>query len=497
VTSAGRRIYWVLVVAVIVASTLTLAAWRLAEEIPSGHDAPFHFPKTISFSQTMFDRPADMPDLLARQSARYGPLTYVVGAVVLRALGRANLAFTATSLLFWVLTLLALAAIGARLAPRWWLALLPLLAFLATRTAWEIGTAYNLELGLSAAVFGSIALALRIDRWRAPGVVFAVLAVFVFAFSKSVFAVLALPALVLLVFVEPEHRARRLALALAAAAGVGLWLAAHAANLPLELAMETDNPGQWRPLSYYARVLLIDFRAAPLLAAFVALAALTARRRAWRRRDLFFAALTLVPFAFFFTLDTKRAWYILPPFVGLAMWAVDKAVTFWENPWVRRGMAALVAVSALAALAGGLGVFAAARNVDSPCGRFVDLASPGVTTAAEDELAARLVADVCDRPGRRVAVHLGSDFFSAVRLRGLLQLRCPAQIGRETIAVDDPHGGGETMFREALAAADTVVLVAGPWPEHAAALKTPFALETETMLPGEVPARWFTRTPTE
>jgi len=361
-----------------------------------------------------------MPGLLAAQPVRYPPLTYFVAAVFAEATNWWPGFYALTILFFSAITLLAMALLGRCVAGDTWLALLPVAALITVPTFWEIAGSYNLEPSLVAGVAAFFLAMFYADRLRSYWLLIPVsVAIGILALSKAVFLVFIMPAALVLVFAEPAKRLPRMMMFGGVIAVAGFWFLVHRHVVQPELAVDLSNafdPGFW----YYVRVLLSGYRGLPLFIALGIVLWWRWRARAWRWDDLAFAAWFFAPLVFYFIIDTKRAWYILPAYLAVPVWFASTVRDFLVEKRGRLLGAAVVAVYLVSAVAHlGLVVYAA-RTPDRP-GRVIGVKRPEPPTPLEKAVVAAVLEDLYADPRSTLIVNpAGYDHF--FRISNLLPM---------------------------------------------------------------------------
>ncbi len=316
-----------------------LAAWHAANILPSGHDAHMHFMVTITLARVIAHHFAGLGRLLLDQPARYMPLTYALGAISLLLTNQSSWSLSIVTLILMAVAMVGLLAIGRKFAPGRWLLLLPLAVMLANPVFWEVGFSYNLEASAVAGAVVILALLLFAGELRPPPLFVAGLLVAAsLTLSKTILLLSVLPAGFVFVWTgDRATKARRGVLLVAIGAAAAWWLVPRAGALWTEFVFHRSNPQPVNPSGpgFYLRVLLLDYRGLPLVAALVALLAARWRAKDLVREDLALALFVLTPLVFHMIMADKNPWFILAGYVAAPVWCLFSAQRSWERRWVR------------------------------------------------------------------------------------------------------------------------------------------------------------------
>lgn len=318
---------------------LVLGGWYYRfNSLPAGHDAQGHLWQAIRLADYLRGA-TDGAFSPWGGSVKYSLLTSLLTALLFLLTDYAFWSCLIVTLLFCLLALAALAALGRQLAPRRFASMLPLMAMPAAPCFWEIGLSYNLESGLLAAVVVASWLFWRAERWRKPwATVLAAAAVALATQSKLVFLLFVLPAAVpwcLTGSLLTQRRRRIFSAAMVAA--VIVWLAPHLGSVRTEVLLDYRNPtGEVFPGPlFYGGQLLFGYRGLPLVLGLAGLIVWRVRRGQWRREDAGFLCWVLVPLLFFSAMETKRAWYLLPAYPALSAWFLFNVESAPGQRWSR------------------------------------------------------------------------------------------------------------------------------------------------------------------
>ncbi|MDP8225890.1 MAG: hypothetical protein P9L99_21190 [Candidatus Lernaella stagnicola] len=443
---------------------IALGYWHTVNVLPYGHDAMMHQPYTVSYARALFDQPVDLPLLLENQPVRYPPLTYFVAAVVAKLTGWWTFFYAATTMLFMAVALLALTLLGQSEAPRSWRALLPVAALLSVPTFWEIGGDYNLEAGLFAGVatfFSAMLAAKRLQRWWL--LIPAVLVVAALSLSKGVFLVFTIPAgFALILLGEPELRRPRAVLLGGVAALAGTWFLLHVGLVQPELTLDLYNPTYDPGAFFYPRLLLFGYHGLPLFAALAVVFWWRWRERNWRRIDAVYALWFLAPLVFYFLVDTKRDWYILPAYLAAPVWFISTVHDFIGE---KRGriLAGVVTAFYLVTAAAHIGLELYAAQTPERTHRVWGMKRPQPPTEVETAAAQWILDDLYADPKRTMIVSL-PELDAGFRLSNILPVMDRRLFFTNQVFVVDPFFAVTHEFVDTLAKTTRLYGIDRGWP---------------------------------
>jgi hypothetical protein len=424
-----------------------------------GYDHTAHYASALRLADAVVSGEVSVAEALDMLPARYTPLTYAVAAAYWLA-GLQQWAFPTTIFFFWLLAGLGLVYVGWRIFPDHPLAVLPVATWLAMQTTWQVGLAFNLEMGVLAAGAWLPVLFLFApqSRWLIP----AAAAVFCLVMAKAVVLVAVLPlAVVLAAGASGRERRRSLVLLAAALAPFFLWYLVQSSLGAVwnELAEDVTNERMWQGFDFYPSQVLFRDRLLLLVVALIALVAAPPRRPT--RQTLAVALYFIVPTVFFSLIDTKQPWYLAGPALALPVWFLLEAQRRWDRRWVRIVAWVVLVPTVGLAIATSSALTRVAAHGHDPA---LDTDMVATQQIDHDSLADQVVRAVRSAPAALVLVDLTHTRWHADTLRLLCQTRDPDQTYYQPLIVLDEFGAEAGVFALAVPEATQVISVNGGWP---------------------------------
>jgi predicted negative regulator of RcsB-dependent stress response len=470
--SEGNQKYPILIMgAIFLIAVLCLLYWHHGNQIPSGHDASGHMRTTLWITHAMEDHPVSVYDILRGQPARYTPLTYLFSASLLLLTNYSYWGYILAIVIFWALTLFAMAVVGKQFAKWPWAGLFCMVVLLATPTMWTVGVSINLEASLMAAcalLLAMILFADRISSWFT--IVATILLTGVFAFSKSVILVPVAPfALLLCLTRDKGLLAKRAMILLSVVAAVGFWLLTRSNLILPEMTtdfhnvIEPDLPGPF----YYFLLIPFGFRGLPLLIGLGYVLWLRYKEKDLTIEDYALLAFFLSPFVFFSCFDTRRSWYLLAPYLSLPVLFAYSANRMWESLWVRRVSAVLLIIFSALALFNAVLVASMTGPRWQERGYYFGLRPAKPPTETEIQLADYVFSLLEQDPRARVAVDLTSRELGAARFESIMLIAKPGLSSLGQIVATDKILPNLEHFIEVVPKSRWVVTLGNAWPDYA------------------------------
>lgn len=449
----------------VIACLAVLFQWRQAEQVLGGHDAVAHMPVTLFSAQSLAQGYKPFLKNLMGLPARYPPLTFAVGAGLVLQHGYRAVGYTLTTLFFLLITMAALVALGWSIQPGRFVALLPLVSFLAAATTWEVGFSYNLEAGLLAAASVFLLMFLKADQIQTKyGLAAAVLLAIALCLSKTVILALLLPAALVWSLTQSKSRATRRALFLAVFFTAAFWLITRYTKIFPEFWIDYQNPEITEGSLFYVRAWFLDYRSGLLLTALAFLLICRLREKCLRWDDLALALFAFLPLVFFTFVDTKHAWYTLAGYVAIPVWTLYCLAQCDQKKWARWLGTGLTCVYLVVAVAHISLAFSLAREPSLPGKSTAGLRYPAPPTAVERQLVQLLVGDAKQCPQCKFALDVSKSSLSAERLFNQVQLACPScRLGEQVVITDQVHAYF-VLFAKNLPQYTRLYSVGGRWP---------------------------------
>ncbi len=378
---------------------------------------------------------------------------------------RFHLAQVASSALQLAAIVMLAAQFGRRFATGWACAI-PLMALLAAPVFWQMGVTINYSAGtVIGALFLQQAFLSPTHKAGWVAVTFAIAAIVAFLESPLPFYVL--PGAFVLLF-EGDNRAKRIrrSLFVVFLALATTRLVLQSAGLQLEAPVWSGVFGIWNGPEtelhqpYYTLLMLVAYRALPLILALVFVLDARYSRKNVDRQDLAFFLFAWAPIVPAVLKNDRNPWLLMPCLVVLAAWllrSAEKARVKWL-PATSRILLVLYALLA----AGNITVMASALIAPRPCVlAALDLPVPRNPQPVEKAIAERLTAAKSADPAERTLLYLTHDNLDISAIRDYAAMNRRAAVMTSTIIV------GEDTFSakiEDLPFIQRVCVLGDAWP---------------------------------
>ena len=445
-----------------------LFLWHIQSQIPGGHDSLGHFVNSTLFAYALESGLSTFEDMIRAQSARYMPLTYILGGSLAGFSDHSYLAHVLTIMIFWMLAAIFVSVTGWQTAKGGFSSLLPLAVFIANPVVWEAGTSYNLEAALLAGAAIALCLLLFSDSISKAVIVPAMLLLGVFALSKTVLAIAVVPmGLTLLLWDEHAKRKKRAALMTAFIFVAGVWILFKFTLVFRELRVDYLNimDEEFAGAFYYPALLFFKYRGALLILGLAALITVHVREKSVDAGDAAIGLFFFVPMLFYFLIETRRPWYPLAAYLALPVWFLLTASRLKEKRWVRLTTNGLTAVYLVMAIINICLVFYLSERPEKTEKRVAGIRAPYPPFELEKTVLALTMEDIRQNKRIRVAVDFSRSGLSASRFGIMALMEKPdlAIVGQ--LVHSDNLVRPDPMFIEGLPISTRFYTMGIGWPE--------------------------------
>ena len=447
--NASRKIGILLISLFVLLVLAAVFVWRIAELLPGGHDARYHFPQTAKYAIAILEAPERIFDLLKSDPVRYPPLTFLVGGLILWLCGFAFNSYIITTLFFLLVFIGALLLLGRKYSENKMTLLLPFVAVWAAPTMWEVAYSFNLEASLLAGGMLIMAMALYGGKIKSRvSLVFMTLAMVPFALSKTVILVPLVPAmLVLCIFPTSRERKIQFLFLLTLLATSGAWIIPRMLEVAPEMAVDFENPHHaGQGIFYYPALVLFSYRGIILICALLVMLWARHKEGDWKREDIAFGIFFLSSIIFYTFIDTKRPWYMLLGYSILPVWFLFSAKRLKSRKWARITTVFVAGFYTLLVLLNTAITFAVSTESFIKGLPVMGLRRPVSFTEKEKFIVNLVKEDFAKNPRQSFALFLTSGDFTLDRIYGGLVLAQPGMALNERIFIADKGALNLALF---------------------------------------------------